>query len=60
MNTVLLNQSGRFSPIFSLILAATFVGCTDTAGPDPVLLEIVGGDGQEAEVATDVADLLVV
>lgn len=59
MKTVLLNQCSHLPQVISLILAATFAGCTDTAAPDPVLLEIIGGDGQEAEVATDVADLLV-
>jgi len=60
MKTVLLYRCGRLSPISSLIIVATFAGCTDTSGPDPVFLEIVEGDGQEAEVATAVADLLMV
>ncbi|MFH1763168.1 MAG: hypothetical protein ABIF09_03150 [Gemmatimonadota bacterium] len=60
MKTGLLKECGRFSPIFSLILATTSAGCSDTSGPDPVLLEIVEGDGQEAEVATHLAGLLVV
>ncbi len=34
--------------------------CSDAAGPDPVLLEVVAGDGQEAQVGTPVADPLVV
>jgi hypothetical protein len=34
--------------------------CTDTAVPDPVLLEIVEGDGQEARIASALPDPLAV
>lgn len=60
MKTVLLKQRSHLPQVLSLILAATFAGCTDTGAPDPVLLEIVGGDGQEAEFASDLTSPLVV
>jgi len=60
MKTVLLNQCSHLPQVLSLILAAAFAGCTDTGAPDPVLLEIVAGDGQEAEFASDLVAPLVV
>ena len=41
-------------------MAGLAAACSDAAGPDPVLLEVVAGDGQEAQVGTPVADPLVV
>ena len=60
MKAVLSNSTIRRTLLPVVTLGATLTACTDTAAPDPLLLEIVAGDGQEAQVTTELADSLVV
>jgi hypothetical protein len=46
--------------LVALPLLAFAVACSESAAPDPVLLEVVGGDAQEAPMGTPVAAPLIV
>jgi hypothetical protein len=42
-----------------VIVGTALAACTDTAGPDPLILQIVDGDGQEAQAGTVLDSLTV-
>jgi hypothetical protein len=47
------------SLFLSLLLGMALCGCSETSSPDPVLLSIVAGDGQEAQAGTELDSLVV-
>ena len=55
-----LHGTRRFSPLVLFLLVFLIASCSDAAGPDPILLEVVAGDGQEAQVGSPVAAALIV
>ena len=46
------------SLFLSLLLGMALLGCSETSSPDPVLLSIVAGDGQEAVAGTALDSLV--
>ena len=49
-----------FTPPVLFLMVFLIASCSDAAGPDPLLLEVVAGDGQEAQIGTPVAAALIV
>ena len=60
MNSVLANRSIKSILLPAAFLGATLSGCTDSTAPDPLLLQLVAGDEQEARANTTLSDSLVV
>jgi hypothetical protein len=60
MISILSNPSLRSILLPAAILGATLSGCTDSTAPDPLQLQLVAGDEQEAQANTTLSDSLVV
>ncbi|TFH66409.1 MAG: hypothetical protein E4G90_03715 [Gemmatimonadales bacterium] len=58
MKLVLKNHDGPHRRVLSTFLLAALAACADPSAPDPLLLEILDGDAQEALAGTSVANPL--
>lgn len=43
-------DGGKLTWRVPILIAGLVASCSEATGPDPILLEVVAGDGQEAQV----------